>query len=70
MVDLARREEALGHDQAALDDYNLAVDYDPNNQQAVQGRDAILAKMGRLTPEATGRTPLDKEAVPRQSRNR
>ena len=47
LVDTAKKEESEGNDQEALDQYTQAVDLDPTNKQAVQGRDRLLAKMGR-----------------------
>jgi general secretion pathway protein D len=47
LVDLGKKAESTGNDQEALNDYTQAVDLDPTNSQAVQGRDRLLAKMGR-----------------------
>jgi general secretion pathway protein D len=47
LVDLGKKAEAAGNDQEALNDYTQAVDLDPTNSDAVQGRDRLLAKTGR-----------------------
>jgi general secretion pathway protein D len=47
LVDLGKKAESAGNDQEALSDYTQAVDLDPTNSQAVQGRDRLLAKTGR-----------------------
>jgi general secretion pathway protein D len=47
LVDLGKKAESAGNDQEALSDYTQAVDLDPTNAQAVQGRDRLLAKTGR-----------------------
>ncbi|MGD0770066.1 MAG: hypothetical protein ABSB42_17920 [Tepidisphaeraceae bacterium] len=47
LVDLGKKAEAAGNDQEALSHYTQAVDLDPTNAQAVQGRDRLLAKTGR-----------------------
>jgi len=47
LVDLAKQAEKSGNDQEALSQYTQAVDLDPTNTDAVQGRDRLLAKMGR-----------------------
>jgi type II secretory pathway component GspD/PulD (secretin) len=46
-VDLAKNLEANGNDSEALSKYTEAVDLDPTNTAAVQGRDRLLAKLGR-----------------------
>jgi len=47
LVDMGKTEEASGNDKEALSDYTQAVDLDPTNAKAVQGRDRLLAKLGR-----------------------
>ncbi len=47
LVDLGKQAEKAGNDQEALSQYTQAVDLDPTNQDAVQGRDRLLAKTGR-----------------------
>ena len=46
-VDMAKKAEAAGNDSEALSRYTEAVDLDPTNTAAVQGRDRLLAKLGR-----------------------
>ncbi len=41
LVELAKKSEASGNDQEALNDYTQAVDLDPSNTAAVQGRDRL-----------------------------
>jgi general secretion pathway protein D len=58
LVDLAKKAESAGNEQEALNDYTQAVDLDPTNTAAVQGRDRLLAKMGRAP--ATGGATLNR----------
>jgi type II secretory pathway component GspD/PulD (secretin) len=46
-VDVAKKLESEGNDTEALSRYTEAVDLDPTNTAAVQGRDRLLAKLGR-----------------------
>jgi type II secretory pathway component GspD/PulD (secretin) len=46
-VDMGKKAEDAGNDAEALSRYTEAVDLDPTNSAAVQGRDRLLAKMGR-----------------------
>ena len=46
-VDVAKKLESEGNDSEALSRYTEAVDLDPTNTAAVQGRDRLLAKLGR-----------------------
>jgi len=50
LVDLGRKAEQSGNDQEAMRDYSDAVDLDPSNADAVQGRDRIRAKLGISAP--------------------
>jgi Flp pilus assembly secretin CpaC len=55
LVDLGKKAEQAGNDQEALRDYSDAVDLDPTNADAVQGRDRERAKLG-ITAPAPGAT--------------
>jgi general secretion pathway protein D len=50
LVDLGKKAEQAGNDQEALRDYSDAVDLDPTNADAVQGRDRERAKLGIAAP--------------------
>ena len=54
-VDMGKKAEASGNDQEALQEYTQAVDLDPSNTAAVQGRDRLLSKLGRA-PNQGGAT--------------
>jgi type II secretory pathway component GspD/PulD (secretin) len=50
LVDLGKKAEQAGNDQEALRDYSDAVDLDPTNSNAVQGRDRVRSKLGIAAP--------------------
>jgi general secretion pathway protein D len=52
LVDLGAKAETAGDNQEALSDYSQAVNLDPTNTQAVEGRDRMTAKVGQAAPGA------------------